>query len=302
MNTVLSGGSAAVVCHIDLNKDGLYPDTADTDFLNDESVLTAKKGGLNKVGTGSAGPSLRLAYAGYAWDPSIKMYHVRHRVYIAEMGRWLTRDPAGYVGGTNLLQYVSGQSLAKTDPTGLIAVDGRGDAIKLFPPLFFPPVCQLDTESDYCAAKCEADPGLDGETDRIPTGSGRHTGLMPAVCCICSENIRKRMRELPPGTQGPPSPGWEDGVDATIRCTFAHERKHTEQCGGSRTCRECLAYRESVDCLTKQRALCKSESCRRALDNEIFHTTYERDETCRLCEHPAIPGPPDWPSPCPWVQ
>ncbi|HEX2837179.1 MAG TPA: RHS repeat-associated core domain-containing protein, partial [Phycisphaerales bacterium] len=119
MLTVLSGGGAAVVCHIDLNKDGLYPDTADIDYCNDEAALTSKRGGYNKVGTGSAGPSLRFAYAGYAWDPSIKQCHVRHRVYGPESGKWLTRDPAGYIDGPSLTRYGHSSPVNYVDPTGL---------------------------------------------------------------------------------------------------------------------------------------------------------------------------------------
>jgi RHS repeat-associated protein len=58
-------------------------------------------------------------YAGYWWDDAIGLYHVRHRVYRPEWGRWLQRDPLGYAPGWNLYQYVNGQPWGAVDPMGL---------------------------------------------------------------------------------------------------------------------------------------------------------------------------------------
>ncbi len=134
--TVFSGGSAAVVIGADINKDDLYPDTADFDFMTAESALTTKRGGFNKVGTGNPGPSLRFAYAGYAWDPAIKSYHVRHRVYSAEMGRWLTRDPTGYVDGTGLMQYAQSHPITSVDPDGLCICVTRWGPVSVGTPTY----------------------------------------------------------------------------------------------------------------------------------------------------------------------
>jgi len=38
-----------------------------------------------------------------------------------QTGRWLTRDPAGYVGGANVYQYARGQPVRLRDPDGLCA-------------------------------------------------------------------------------------------------------------------------------------------------------------------------------------
>jgi RHS repeat-associated protein len=64
-------------------------------------------------------------YAGYWWDDAIGLYHVRHRVYRPEWGRWLQRDPLGYAPGWNLYQYVNGMPWGSVDPMGLDGADLR---------------------------------------------------------------------------------------------------------------------------------------------------------------------------------
>lgn len=51
------------------------------------------------------------------------LYHVKHRVYNPLTGRWLQRDPAGFVDGPNLYQYVGGGPGRYIDPMGLAADD-----------------------------------------------------------------------------------------------------------------------------------------------------------------------------------
>lgn len=41
-------------------------------------------------------------YASYWCDAKLGLYHVRHRVYDQNHGRWLQRDPIGYAGGNNV--------------------------------------------------------------------------------------------------------------------------------------------------------------------------------------------------------
>ncbi len=65
----------------------------------------------------------RKGYAGYELDDTLSdvgtVYHVRHRVMHADLGRWLTRDPAGYVDGPALYSYGGSAPLSGTDPFGL---------------------------------------------------------------------------------------------------------------------------------------------------------------------------------------
>ena len=48
---------------------------------------------------GTSGKENRILYAGYFWDAESGLYHVRHRMYHPTLGRWMQRDPAGYVDG-----------------------------------------------------------------------------------------------------------------------------------------------------------------------------------------------------------
>ncbi len=68
-------------------------------------------------------------YAGYWWDDAIGLYHVRHRAYRPEWGRWLQRDPLGYAPGWNLYQYVNGMPWGAVDPMGLF---GLGDLWNIY--------------------------------------------------------------------------------------------------------------------------------------------------------------------------
>jgi RHS repeat-associated protein len=100
----------------DINFDD-EPDAYD-DALFDESY--AANLGLNGRGLlTTPGVGNRKGYAGYEHDESLTMYHVRHRVYRADLGRWMTRDPLGYVDGMGLYEYVGGMAVTGRDPSGL---------------------------------------------------------------------------------------------------------------------------------------------------------------------------------------
>jgi RHS repeat-associated protein len=60
-----------------------------------------------------------ILYAGYRLDSETGLYHVRHRYYHATLGRWLSRDPAGYQDGMNLYEYCRSGPAGATDPSGL---------------------------------------------------------------------------------------------------------------------------------------------------------------------------------------
>jgi RHS repeat-associated protein len=74
-------------------------------------------------------------FAGRQWDVETGLMHNRNRTYSAELGRFLQRDPAGYVDGMNLYAYAGNNPLMFSDPYGLYrwshgALDSRvGDWI-----------------------------------------------------------------------------------------------------------------------------------------------------------------------------
>jgi RHS repeat-associated protein len=65
------------------------------------------------------GPDNSIGYGGYHWDEELGMWLSRHRVYDPELGRWVQRDPAGYVDGMSLYAYVQGNPFSFVDPMGL---------------------------------------------------------------------------------------------------------------------------------------------------------------------------------------
>jgi len=85
----------------------------------------ASGGGYQTLGRdvlSSTGVQNRTAYAGYRRDRDLgTLYHVRHRVLHTTLGRWLTRDPLGYVDGENLYGYLIANLLGATDPMGTIS-------------------------------------------------------------------------------------------------------------------------------------------------------------------------------------
>jgi RHS repeat-associated protein len=81
----------------------------------------------------SSGNDNPIGYCGYYHDRETVgimgernggLYQVRHRVYDPHAGRWLQRDPAGFVDGMNLYEYVAGRAALATDPTGEVGIIG----------------------------------------------------------------------------------------------------------------------------------------------------------------------------------
>src|SRR5690606_4046974 len=71
------------------------------------------------------GPMNVLGLAGYHWDEELGLWLSRHRVYDPELGRWIQRDPAGYIDGLSLYLYVGGNPFSFVDPTGLAKATWR---------------------------------------------------------------------------------------------------------------------------------------------------------------------------------
>jgi len=60
-----------------------------------------------------------ILYCGYYYDAETGLYNVRRRVYHAQLGRWLQRDPIGYSDGQSLYTYVQATPTSEVDPLGL---------------------------------------------------------------------------------------------------------------------------------------------------------------------------------------
>ena len=110
-------------------------------------------GGYQTLGRGmlsSSGVNNRRGYAGYEYDPTFQgasvggrhIYHVRHRVYDADIGRWTRRDPLGYADGSltpSLYEYSYDTPVHLSDPYGLQPVPINTPNVP-FPPQYTPPM------------------------------------------------------------------------------------------------------------------------------------------------------------------
>jgi len=62
-----------------------------------------------------------FAWTGQRYDAGVKLYGFFARAYSPELGRWLQRDPLGFVDGVNLYEYVRSMPTRLTDPLGRAA-------------------------------------------------------------------------------------------------------------------------------------------------------------------------------------
>jgi len=113
----LSGWSGAYQAHADVDLDG----DVDADDATSNTTVTMGWDVLSSVGS-------KIGYAGYVQDAYVPtVSHVRYRVLKVDLGRWLQRDPAGYVDGANLYEYAVSSPVRMVDRMGLasqIAVEG----------------------------------------------------------------------------------------------------------------------------------------------------------------------------------
>jgi RHS repeat-associated protein len=109
-----------VRCDLDLDGDNDNDDYLATLALSGTTLGYAK---LSRPDTAN-----RKGYAGYEHDGKHPIYHVRARVLYPLLGRWLTRDPAGYVDGASLCAYVASRVVLGNDPLGLACGGGIGVA------------------------------------------------------------------------------------------------------------------------------------------------------------------------------
>jgi RHS repeat-associated protein len=64
-------------------------------------------------------PSQPFTFASREWEPESQLYFCRNRFYGPFLGRFMSRDPIGEEGGTNLYGYVDNDPVNLVDPLGL---------------------------------------------------------------------------------------------------------------------------------------------------------------------------------------
>lgn len=106
-------------------------------------------------------------YTGREWDKETGLYYYRARYYDPMEGRFISKDPIGFLGGINLYTYVQNNSINWTDPTGLAPKlptlppkkpgDGCGDAkTDCLVPDLYPGACKAHDECYSTPGKTKA--------------------------------------------------------------------------------------------------------------------------------------------------
>jgi RHS repeat-associated protein len=98
-----------------------------TDHLGTTTALTDGSGTLvetlnyDSFGNNAGSARTRYTYTGRERDPDTGLLYYRARFYDPQLGRFISEDPIGLVGGINLFAYVFNNPATYTDPSGLCA-------------------------------------------------------------------------------------------------------------------------------------------------------------------------------------
>jgi RHS repeat-associated protein len=101
-------------------------------------------------------------YTGRELDSETGLYYYRARYYDSTIGRFLSEDPIGFDGGSNLYAYVSNSPVNSLDPLGLVEVNDR---IRRVPMIDVDQTCRPGTGGActvkvasvlLCRCECEA--------------------------------------------------------------------------------------------------------------------------------------------------
>lgn len=178
----------AITGAYDVRKDANLDGTID--FFDITHASNVAGGGYVTTGRtvlGSTANANRFGYGGYLRDPAVPQWHARNRVLRSDIGRWLTRDPAGYVDGLNLYQYVASMVVIGIDPIGL----------------------QMDPLS----------PGQrPGEMRRDPWSPGNRPGERPSDIPAEENKKKKKPERLPSWIEDVDNPIHNFAADVIVRC------------------------------------------------------------------------------------
>ena len=111
-------GGSSYESPADLNRDGVV-DSADLAMLLGDFQAAQPDGALSRPNVDNP-----IGWDGYVFDRESGLYTVRFRTYEMGLGRWIERDPVGYVDGMTLFQYVRSAPSFSSDPFGLADVCG----------------------------------------------------------------------------------------------------------------------------------------------------------------------------------
>ncbi len=95
----------------------------------------------------------RVGFTGHQWHAPGELWLTHYRGYDAELGRWISQDPAGFVDGPNLYPYAKNIPVSSLDPLGLKTVSPCGWTYVGILGMFG----QMNNQVIFCApcAECE---------------------------------------------------------------------------------------------------------------------------------------------------
>ncbi len=211
--------------------------TDDNENVTDTYIYSAFGELVSSTGT-TVNPFRYVGQYGYYTDVETNDIYIRARSYAPTLGRWLTRDPIGFKGGSlSLSEYCGGHPLSNIDPSGFAVAD-------LDPAIAnFAPWCRVGLRYQYyldenrmpITSPRDYDP-VRGLPENVLGNSDPDEYRTECVCTCCDPKMcdrtkrvvcraiyRGRIRLSPTAIQITPR-----RVGATLSGSYGHEQRHVQ--------------------------------------------------------------------------
>ena len=120
------GGLLAVI-----HDDNVYHPSFDangnvTEYISPDGTLAAhyeySPFGETIIQSGDLAETFAFRFSSKYWENEVKLYYYGYRFYVPSMGRWLSKDLIGKIGGLNLYAFVSNDTVGSVDVYGLVTL------------------------------------------------------------------------------------------------------------------------------------------------------------------------------------